>query len=408
MVQLFLKATFLFGELAPRKKSTYIVEAFNHSVRKIDSSGIITTVVGGNGSGATAVPVMGNGLVRTIKTTIKYDRYQYTSTIVDWQPNVSFDNGTLVRYADLVWEANSGDSSAVDTPTFDPADWIKVDSETLSGVDRTMGYYTPTVNEPGLQLPLLIDGVEYPGVQVYGNDYGYDQDALDAIYQSSYNDVFLGTLPTDININGGAYIDTYSSYAPEELVPGSEFDTLDLRVYTAPGADWAGDGHGFAEGVIKHTVTNVSGTYSFKAVQPYPATIIVTNQTTGLELSVNINYTVNWVDQTITLNGLGVSVGHTIVINVYELGGGNQLIRTSYNGAEVGNTLIVPVQYSLIESFAIFVNGFVVTNYTYESYNATSTVINFDLPLKKEIYIHRIGRSGRYGRKGVAINFNTP
>jgi len=33
-----------------------------------------------------------------------------------------------------------------------------------------------------------------------------------------------------------------------------------------------------------------------------------------------------------------------------------------------------------------------------------SLVINFDLPREKETYIHRIGRSGRYGRKGVAIN----
>ena len=32
-------------------------------------------------------------------------------------------------------------------------------------------------------------------------------------------------------------------------------------------------------------------------------------------------------------------------------------------------------------------------------------IINYDLPLNKETYIHRIGRSGRYGRKGVAINF---
>ena len=36
-----------------------------------------------------------------------------------------------------------------------------------------------------------------------------------------------------------------------------------------------------------------------------------------------------------------------------------------------------------------------------------SLVINFDLPKTKETYIHRIGRSGRYGRKGVAINFIT-
>jgi len=36
-----------------------------------------------------------------------------------------------------------------------------------------------------------------------------------------------------------------------------------------------------------------------------------------------------------------------------------------------------------------------------------SLVINFDLPKSKETYIHRIGRSGRYGRKGVSINLVT-
>ena len=34
-----------------------------------------------------------------------------------------------------------------------------------------------------------------------------------------------------------------------------------------------------------------------------------------------------------------------------------------------------------------------------------SLVINYDLPVNRELYIHRIGRSGRFGRKGVAINF---
>ena len=36
-----------------------------------------------------------------------------------------------------------------------------------------------------------------------------------------------------------------------------------------------------------------------------------------------------------------------------------------------------------------------------------SLVINYDIPINKEMYIHRIGRSGRFGRKGVAINFVT-
>merc|ERR1712168_109220 len=34
-----------------------------------------------------------------------------------------------------------------------------------------------------------------------------------------------------------------------------------------------------------------------------------------------------------------------------------------------------------------------------------SLVINYDLPNNRELYIHRIGRSGRFGRKGVSINF---
>ena len=34
-----------------------------------------------------------------------------------------------------------------------------------------------------------------------------------------------------------------------------------------------------------------------------------------------------------------------------------------------------------------------------------SLVINYDLPKNIEVYLHRIGRSGRFGRKGIALNF---
>ena len=36
-----------------------------------------------------------------------------------------------------------------------------------------------------------------------------------------------------------------------------------------------------------------------------------------------------------------------------------------------------------------------------------SMVINFDIPRNEHTYLHRIGRSGRWGRKGVAINFTS-
>lgn len=36
-----------------------------------------------------------------------------------------------------------------------------------------------------------------------------------------------------------------------------------------------------------------------------------------------------------------------------------------------------------------------------------NVVINFDFPKMSETYLHRVGRSGRYGHLGLAINFVT-
>jgi superfamily II DNA/RNA helicase len=37
-----------------------------------------------------------------------------------------------------------------------------------------------------------------------------------------------------------------------------------------------------------------------------------------------------------------------------------------------------------------------------------SLVINYELPMNPENYIHRIGRCGRFGRKGTSINLILP
>jgi len=38
-------------------------------------------------------------------------------------------------------------------------------------------------------------------------------------------------------------------------------------------------------------------------------------------------------------------------------------------------------------------------------FQGVNLVLNYDLPQNKHTYIHAVGRVGRYGRKGVAINF---
>ena len=359
----------------------------------------LITLSGGNGTGGKLVAVMANNLVdnvaynlvRSFTVTMKYDRYQYVSTIIDWEANVSYPADTQVRYDNRVWQA----IATVDSATFDPADWLLVNAATLSGVDRTMGLYVPTVNEPGLDLGLLIDGITYPGVQVAaptfsqntGFDTGnfdinpfdniaygpeglptYDPGILDAIYESNFFDIYLGTRPTDVNVSGGEFVGPYESHAPEELVPGAEFDTMDFRVYTQPGADWDNNGHGFAWKSINWIYdTIIAYTQSYQGIVINPVQIRVTNQTQKRDLVLGVNYTVDWVNSTVTIvydpGNPAANNGDILVISAFGIGGGNQLYKNSYLGSDIGDSVTIPVAYSQIEITAIFVNGVLVSNY---------------------------------------------
>ena len=82
------------------------------------------------------------------------------------------------------------------------------------------------------------DSIRFDSITFDNIDYDEDgiailsEDAVDTVIRSSYTDLSLGLRPEDINVDGGAYVDTYSSHAPEELVPGRTYDTLDIKVYT--------------------------------------------------------------------------------------------------------------------------------------------------------------------------------
>jgi hypothetical protein len=337
------------------------------------STTALLSITGGNGSGAIVVAQMGNELVRSIKTVIKYDRYEYNTDIVEWQPNTSYDNGTQVRYINRVWEANSSDSTAVDGPTFDITQWLPVNASSLSGVNRTMGLYVPSVNEPGLDLPLLIDGIDYPGVQVYG--LGYTQDIpLDVIYESEYLDPYLGTRPTDVDVDGGAYIDTYESHAPEELIPGAEFDTLDMRVYTTPGSDWLGNGHGFPIAESFYIYDSLNPVISFAGLLDIPMTVQVFNQTSGLAITPSLY---DWVNYEVTVSA---SDGDVIVVYVTGVGGGNQIYNNTYIGSDIGDTIIIPFPYNEIYQTLIY-NGetqlILDVDYTLAINDQYSTVVTF-------------------------------
>lgn len=113
-----------------------------------------------------------------------------------------------------------------------------------NAIDRAMSYYTPTEGGTGQDPAQIIKGINYPGVLVQGLPFSQDEalssvaSLIDSHISSRYQDIALGTRPEDITVDGGKYIDRFSSHAPEELVPGIVFDSLNMQVYTKPIEPW--------------------------------------------------------------------------------------------------------------------------------------------------------------------------
>ena len=357
------------------------------------------TFDGGNGSGAQAVARAENAMIRSFTTTIKFDRCQYVPSVNEWSSSATYQTGQIVRYNDRVWEAVSDDSTEVIGPTFDLANWEEVDPATLSGVDRTMGLYAPGVNQPGLELPLLIDGIDYPGVQVYGDYFLGNLVNTDAVLESEFTDTTLGERVTSVNVDGGEFVGIYEGHAPEELVNGAEYDTLDMRVFTRPGSDWQLDGHGFEVASTRYTYDSaITDTYSWADLLEHPVQVLVSNQTTGLDLVEDIDYTVDWAQQTITVVD-NVNNNDIIVLAAYELGGGSQLFRANYTGTTAGTSVEIPVDANEIQEVAVFVNGVYISGITYEPYIDSVAWSLFNSYQKLDV----VNNSGSYYRALQAV-----
>jgi hypothetical protein len=379
-----------------------------------------TVILNYLGTRALAVASMGNPLVRSITATLKYDRFQYRSSILPWVANQIYVPGDRVRYVDRAWQAAGTQPFA--SADFDPDQWMVVPAAELSGVDRTMAYYAPTPDQPGIDLAQLISGVAYPGVQVaapgFDLDTGfglglydatpfdnisfgpegvptYDPAILDAIYESEFTDPYLGVLPAPayagdppttgpnpIVIDGGGFVDTYSSHAPEELIPGAVFDTLDLRVYTTPGADWLGQGHGFPITSKRYQFDPAQPVIDFQNLLDLAVSITVFNVTTGVLLYPTLNYSVSWADNTVTMLN-GVSDGDIISISLASLGGGNQIFAQRVTGATTQPEYVIPRAFDSITQIVIYVNGARTTAFSADAVeNGTSIV--FDPPLSDQ------------------------
>jgi hypothetical protein len=232
-----------------------------------------------------------------------------------------------------------------------------------------IGLYTPSPNEPGRELAQVITGIDYPGVQVFGPlftqntgydvgnfdinpydniDYGpegkptYAESILDVIYESQFTDTYLGTSQQISMLKAVRSLTHIQAMLQKSWYLDQHLILLDFRVYTRPGADWEGNGHGFNIRSINLAYTISTDTVSFADVMAHAVAVRIINVTNRVSLIPATQYTVDWPNQTVTVIG-GAANGDVIDVQVYGVGGGSQLYKESYPGQVVGNSLTIPV-----------------------------------------------------------------
>lgn len=130
-----------------------------------------------------------------------------------------------------------------------------------------------------------------------------------------------------------------SGYGPEEMVPGVITDNLSMIVKTNPGSPWLQTSltaetylnSGFKMVSTVLTPDN-NNTVSFMNLVNIPTLLSVFVMDTTTNLSTRIyetdEYSIDWITETITLNA-SLASNEQLFVEVYELGNGVQLARTS-------------------------------------------------------------------------------
>jgi hypothetical protein len=205
--------------------------------------------INGTGTGGLAAARIINRTARQFDSVLKFDRTAYDSDVSLWASANSYTSGSVVAYNGQAYRAsaNIGASANFNYDTFE----LLTGAEVGNANDRVIAYIASNqvdnldittalgsqifnTQDNKYWLTQYFTGIEYPGVRVQGLKFNAnvaDQQLLDTVIQSRYVDTGLGTRPEDINIDGGAYIDYYSSHAPEELLPGVVHESIDISVF---------------------------------------------------------------------------------------------------------------------------------------------------------------------------------
>jgi hypothetical protein len=197
-----------------------------------------------------------------------------------------------------------------------------------------------------------------------------DDRTLDSLVSGGLFGSVLGVAPSDIILEGDGFVTPETSYAPEENVPGSMFDTVDIKVYTSPES-------GVPFIINKNYIGNGStATYSIGQIPGTQASVIVSvNEATK---DITTDYTVDTLNKTITFTS-APAVNSKISIKSFAISGSNYIVLNNFTGDGSTSSFSTSSRETFQLDSAgsqlyVTVDGAPTTNYTYTVVNKLVTV----------------------------------
>ena len=258
-------------------------------------------------------------------------------------------------------------------------------SDVIRGDGSTVSFTiseTPEENALVEFIPFDDDGVLTPT----------DDRTLDSIVKGGLFTSALGHAPSDIVIEGDAFVSPDTSYAPEEVVPGQLFDTVDIKVYTSPESgvpfiserNYVGDGTettfsiGDFPGTLGSVTVSVDG---------------VVQKGSALDSTVS-DYTIDVANKTITFDS--APADHSIVsTKVFAISGENYRVLNSFTGDGSTTSYLTSTRGefnldSTSSDIYVTVDGVPTTSYSTTTAANTITVV-FDTAPESGTYIQIAG-----------------
>jgi len=252
-------------------------------------------------------------------------------------------------------------------------------SDVIRGDGSTVSFTiseTPEANALVEFIPFDDDGVLTPT----------DDRTLDSIVKGGLFTSALGHAPSDIVLEGDDFISPDTSYAPEEVVPGQLFDTLDIKVYTSP-----------ESGVPFISEMNYRGNGSTTtfSIGDYPGTLgSVTVSVNGSIKKLTTDYTVDVANKTITFASAPANHS-TISTKVFAISGENYRVLNTFTGDASTTTFETSTRGefnldSTSSDIYVTVDGVPTTAYTTTTAANTITVV-FDTAPSANTFIQIAG-----------------